>query len=78
MSEQLTDAKKWLKEAHHNGWDGPGFKHLTNVISELEQEHEIRESREDVITMIAENLKIEHEPHQTFFERLIEATQNEQ
>ena len=51
--------------------------HAEELQKELIQEREIRESREDVITMIAENLKVEQEPHQTFFERLIEASQNE-
>ena len=38
-----------------------------------QQEHDIRVDREATISLIAESLGVSPEPHQTFFERLIEA-----
>ncbi len=36
MSELIKEAKKWLREAKHNGWDGVGFQHMTSVLEQLE------------------------------------------
>lgn len=42
------------------------------LLSELQQERDIRAERENFIQMIAEAFNVENEPHQTFFERLYE------
>jgi hypothetical protein len=39
----------------------------------LIQERDIRTTREVLISLIAQALGVEHEPHQTFFERVLEA-----
>jgi hypothetical protein len=40
------------------------------VSAELAQERDIRREREATIEFLAETLRVPHEPHQTFFERL--------
>lgn len=42
--------------------------------AELEQERDIRSTREIMLTLVADGLGIDHEPHQTFDERLLEAS----
>jgi hypothetical protein len=42
--------------------------------TELEQERDIRSTREITLSLVADGLGVEHEPHQTFDERLLEAS----
>ena len=43
--------------------------------AKLEAEHDIRADRETVITLLAESLNVNAEPHQSFFDRLCEAAE---
>lgn len=42
--------------------------------AQLEQERDIRSDLEVVLSLVADGLKVSHEPHQTFTERLLEAS----
>lgn len=64
----------WQYELHYAGYWYVKRSHAYRAITAaIQQEHDIRTDREGTIAMLAEALGVEHEPHQTFFERLVEA-----
>ena len=73
MSDLVKEGRELLNELSNNQREAKTANLLSDLLDQIEQEQEIRSSREDVISMIAGHLNIKDEPHQTFFERLLDA-----
>ena len=73
----LLDASKEARALYHAGYHwvkrSLAIRVVRDLAAQLQQEHDIRIDREATISLVAESLGVEPEPHQTFFERLIEA-----
>lgn len=69
--EEVEIAKKFPL-TNHGLWVSAEF--CRQLERELEQERDIRSTREITLSLVADGLGVEHEPHQTFDERLLEAS----
>lgn len=82
FNEHLTSAERVsqhaaIKGAGHTVRSSPdehSDKNDETLRAELEQERDIRATREIILSLVADGLGVEHEPHQTFDERLLEAS----